>query len=60
MSCEKSVKIETISALDQNSSMVFLRNEFSKISEELFTITKFTKITYINGQTKNQKLKIKP
>ena len=51
-----------MSASDQNSNMPFLRilrNEFSKIFEDLFTMTKFTKITDIHDQTKDLKLKFK-
>ena len=39
--------------------MPFLRNEFLKIFEDLFTMTLFTKITHIYDQTKNEKLKLK-
>ena len=35
----KEVKIKTISASDQNFDIAFLRNEFSKIFEDFFTIT---------------------
>ena len=45
--------METMSASDQNSTMPFLRNEFSKIFEEIFTMTLFTKMTHIYDQTKN-------
>ena len=41
-----------MSAFDQNSNMPFLRNEFSKIFEELFTITLFSKMKIIYDQTK--------
>ena len=41
-----------MSALNQNSNMPFLRNKFSKIFEERFTITKFWKIMKIYDQTK--------
>ena len=41
------------SASDQNSNMPFLRNEFSKIFEDLFTITLFPMKTHISDQTKN-------
>ena len=34
MSFEELLKIEQISALDQNSYMPFMRNEFSKIFED--------------------------
>ena len=39
LSFEEKVKIKTISALDQNSNMPFLRNEFLEIFEDLFTTT---------------------
>ena len=39
------------------TNLSFLRNEFSKIFEELFTITLFTAMTQINDQTKNKKRK---
>ena len=32
-------KIETLSASEQNSNMLFLRNEFSKIFENLLPMT---------------------
>ena len=48
-----------MSALDQNYNMPFLRNEFSKIFEELFTITYFPMMKIIYDQTKNLKLKLK-
>ena len=44
-----------MSASDQSSYMLFLRNEFSKIFEEFFTMTEFTKITH----TPNDESKIK-
>ena len=44
-------KVETVSTSDKNSSMPFLRNEFSKIFEEHLTL--FTKITHIYDQTNN-------
>ena len=47
---EEYFKIETISAFYQNSNMPFLRNEFSKIFEELSTMMLFSEITY--DQTK--------
>ena len=40
-------------ALDQNSNMLFLRNEFSKIFEDLFMMTQFTEIAQIFDLTKN-------
>ena len=52
-------QIGTISTSDQNSSMPFLRNEFSKIFEDLFTVTLFTEITRMFDRTKNFKLKQK-
>ena len=48
-----------MSASDQNSNMPFLRNEFSKIFEDLFTMTLFSKMTQIYDQTKNYKSKLK-
>ena len=36
MSFEELVELEKISASDLNSNMPFLRNEFSKISDDLF------------------------
>ena len=41
-----------MSALDKNSNMPFLRNEFSKIFQERFTFTKFSKMKIIYDQTK--------
>ena len=38
----KVIKIETISALDQQSDMPFLRNELSKIFEDLFKMSLLT------------------
>ena len=35
----RKVLIEIISDFDQNSNMAFFRNEFSKIFEEVFTMT---------------------
>ena len=52
-------KKETMSASDQNSKMPFLRNEFSKIFEDLFTVTLFTKMIHFYDQTKNLELKLK-
>ena len=52
ISFEEKLKIEQISALDQNSYMPFMRNEFSKIFEDLFTMTKFTEMTHIYDLTK--------
>ena len=37
--------------------MPFLRNEFSKNFEDLFTMTLFAKMTHIYDQTKDKKLK---
>ena len=37
----------------------FLRNEISKISEDLITMTLLTEMTYINDQKKNWKLELK-
>ena len=48
-----------MSASDQNSNKLFLRNAFSQIFEDLFTMTLFTKITHIYDQTKNYKLKLR-
>ena len=42
-----------MSALEQNSDMPFLRNEFTKIFDGLFTMTWLTKITDINDQINN-------
>ena len=53
------LKIETMSALYHNSHKPFLRNEFSEIFEDLFTLTLLTKTTDINDRTKNLKLKSK-
>ena len=53
------VKLETIIASDQNSYMPFLRNEFSKICENLFTMTFFAEMTHFYDQMKNLKLKVK-
>ena len=36
-----------MSAPNRNSNMLFLRNEFPKTFEDLFTMTKLTKITPI-------------
>ena len=36
-----------MSASDQNSNMPFLRNEFSKVFEDLFTMTLFRKMAHI-------------
>ena len=44
--------METISALDPNSNMPFLRNEFSKIFEDLFTMREFTEMTHIHDRPK--------
>ena len=41
-----------MSASDQNSNMPFLRNEISKIFEDLLTMSYFTKMTLIYGRTK--------
>ena len=35
---------ERISALDQNSNRPFLKNEFSKIFEDIFKVTLFTEM----------------
>ena len=48
------VKIETTSASDQNSNMAFLRNEFSEIFENLFTMTLLTDLTHMYEQKKIQ------
>ena len=56
---EDKFEIETINALDQNSNIQFLRNEFSKISHDLFTMTLLTATIHINDKTLNQKLKLK-
>ena len=48
-----------MTASDQNSNMPLLRNDFSKIFEDLFTMTWFAKLTHIYDDTKNQKLKLK-
>ena len=48
-----------MSALDKNSNMPFLRNEFSKIFQERFTFTKFSKMKIIYDQTKILKIKAK-
>ena len=53
LSFEEKVKIKTISALDQNSNMPFLRNEFLEIFEDLFTIAWFSKMKIIYDQTQN-------
>ena len=45
-----------MSASDQNSYMPFLRNEISKIFEDLFTMTLLSKMTHNNDPTKNKKL----
>ena len=42
MSFQEYLRIEKISALDQSSNMPFLRNEFSKIFQDLFTMALFT------------------
>ena len=42
-----------MSATDYNSDMTFFRNEFSKIFEDLFTMTLFANINHINDKTKN-------
>ena len=44
-------RIEKIRALDQNSNMLFLRNEFSKIFDDLFTMTELTELTHIYDLT---------
>ena len=47
-------KIELISGVDRNSNMLLLRNEFSKIFEDLLTMTWFIhKMPQIYDQTKN-------
>ena len=38
--------------------MPFLRNEFSSLFEDVFTVTSFKKMTNFHDQTKNQKLKL--
>ena len=53
------LRIETTGASDQNFSMPFLRNEFSKIYEDSFTMTKFSEMTHDYDQTKKKKLKLK-
>ena len=45
-----------MSASDQIFNVPFLRNEFSKIFEDFFTMTLFTKMTHIYDQTKKLKL----
>ena len=45
-----------MSALDKNSNMPFLRNEFSKMFDALFTTTIFKEITHVYDQTENQSL----
>lgn len=52
MSFEEIFIIETMSALDQNSNLPFLRNENPKVFEDLFKVTLFTSMTHIYGQTK--------
>ena len=47
-----------MSVSDQDSIMPFLRNEFTKIFEDLFTKTLFKKKTQIYDQTWNLKLKL--
>ena len=59
LSFEELVKLETISASDQNFDMSFLRNEFSKIFEDLFVMTLFTEMTNIYDQRRNSKLEFK-
>ena len=49
----ETVKTETIDASDENSNMPLLRKEFSKIFEDLFTITFFKAMTNIYDRTKN-------
>ena len=39
--------------------MPFLRNEFSKIFEDFFTMTQFTEMTHIFDQTENEKINLK-
>ena len=39
LSFEDSVEIETMGAFDSNPNMLFLRNEFPKIFEDLLTMT---------------------
>ena len=46
-----------MSASHQKSIMPFLRNEFLKIFEDLFTMTEFTKMTHIYVRTQNWKSK---
>ena len=53
LSFEEYIKMETMGASDQNANIPFLRNEFLKVFEDLFTMTLFTKMTHIYGQTKN-------
>ena len=40
-------------ASDQNSNMPFLRNEFSKIFEDFFTMALFSEMTHIYDLSKN-------
>ena len=57
-SFEELVKLERMSASDLNFNMPLSRNEFSKIFEDLFTMTLFEKMTDIYDRTKNRKLKL--
>ena len=45
-----------MSVSDQNSNKPFLRNEFSKISDDLITMTYLTEMNDIYGQTEKLKL----
>ena len=45
---------KTISVSDQNSNILFLRNELFKISVGLFTMTLFTKMSQIYDQTRTK------
>ena len=47
----ENIEIATKGISDQNSNIPFLRNEFSRISEDVFTMTLFTKISHIFDQT---------
>ena len=42
-----------MSASDQNFDSPFLRNEFSKIVEDLFTMAEFTNMAHIYDQKEN-------
>ena len=51
---------KTISVSDQNSNILFLRNELFKISVGLFTMTLFTKISHIYDLTRTKNLTCTP